>query len=285
MSVTGGAAGTSGAAAWPRWAGVNLARGARALVRPPRAKMKPLVRADRRGLVAGAALAALLVIAAVMLFADGAIAEAVKGAPRWIRAAFDFATEFGKSGWFLWPLGILLVAIAALASPALTPVQRLVLAAVAVRVGFLFTAIAAPGLFTTVIKRLIGRARPFVGEQADPFLYLPLIWKAAYASMPSGHAATAFAAAVAFGLLWPRLRAPMFLYALVIAASRVVLDAHYLSDVIVGAIVGTIGALLVRDWFAARRLGFAVSADGTIRPLPGPGWTHLKRVAGRLIAP
>jgi len=284
MSVTGGAAGGAGAAAWPRWTGANLVRGARALVRPPRAKAKPLVSADRR-LVAAAALAALLVIAAVMLLADGAVAEAVKRSPGWILAAFDFATEFGKSGWFLGPLGAILVAIAALASPALAPVHRLVLAAVAVRAGFLFTAIAAPSLCSTVIKRVVGRARPFVSEQADPFLYLPMIWRAAYASMPSGHATTAFAAAVAVGLLWPRLRVPMLLYAVVIAASRVVLDAHYVSDVIAGAILGSIGALLVRDWFAARRLGFAVGADGTVRALPGPAWPRLKRVAGRLTAP
>src|SRR5262245_65056327 len=120
MSVTGGAAGVSGAAGWPRWTGANLARGARAIVRPPQARVKPLARADRR-LVAGAALAALLVIAAVMILADAAIAEAVKASPKWIIAVFRFATDFGKSGWFLWPLGVVLVGIAVLASPALAP--------------------------------------------------------------------------------------------------------------------------------------------------------------------
>jgi undecaprenyl-diphosphatase len=160
----------------------------------------------------------------------------------------------------------------------------MVLAAVAVRAGFLFAAIAAPSLFVTIVKRLIGRARPFVGEQADPFLYIPFVWRAAYASMPSGHATTAFAAAVAVGLLWPRLRAPMLVYALLIAVSRVVLNAHYVSDVVAGAIIGAVGALLVRDWFAARRLGFAIGADGGVHPLPSPSWARIKRVARRLTA-
>ena len=40
--------------------------------------------------------------------------------------------------------------------------SRGVLAAWAVRLGFVFTAIALPGLFVTIVKRLIGRARPFV---------------------------------------------------------------------------------------------------------------------------
>jgi membrane-associated phospholipid phosphatase len=285
MSVTGGlkSTGAQPAASWPRWFGDNLARGAAAIVRPPRVKATRVARAYARLLVL--AVAALALIAAVMVFADAAIAKAVKHSPMWVLVAFDVVTEFGKSGWFLWPTGVLVIAIAAMASPALAPVHRLILAAVAVRAGFLFAAIAAPSLFVTVIKRLIGRARPFVGEPADPFLYMPMVWRAAYASLPSGHATTAFAAAVAFGLLWPRLRAPMLAYALVIAASRVVLDAHYLSDVITGAIAGSIGALLVRDWFAARRLGFAIGADGSVCTLPGPSWARLKRVARRPIAP
>ena len=126
------------------------------------------------------------------------------------------------------------------------------------RTGFLFAAIAVPSLFATIIKRLIGRARPFVGAEADPFLYGRWVWRADYASMPSGHATSAFAAAIAVGLLWPRLRSLMLIYALIIAVSRVVLDAHYLSDVIAGAFVGSIGALIVRDWFARRHLGFVV---------------------------
>jgi hypothetical protein len=53
----------------------------------------------------------------------------------------------------------------------------------------------------------------------------------------------------------------------------------------VGAVVGVIGALLVRDWYAARRLAFVLCADGTVRPWPGPSFACIKRVAGQLIAP
>ena len=41
--------------------------------------------------------------------------------------------------------------------------SQLVLAAITVRVGFLFVAIGVPGLFVTIVKRMIGRARPLVG--------------------------------------------------------------------------------------------------------------------------
>jgi len=283
MSLTGGLAGGDVAVSWPRRFGNNMTRGLAAVVRPPRAKARRIERAYLRLLVAS--LVALVVIAATMLLVDAPVAEAMKRAPLWIIELFDVLTDFGKSDWFLWPLGLVLVAIAALTSTALAPLQRRILAMVAVRAGFLFVAIAAPSLFVTIIKRVIGRARPFIGQLADPFHYAPLVWRADFASMPSGHATTAFAAAVAVAALWPRLRAPMLIYALVIAVSRVVLDAHFVSDVIAGAIAGGIGALIVRDWFAARRLGFVIGADGSVRALPGPSWSRIKRVARRLPAP
>ena len=280
MSLTGGTA-TGAPMSWPHWARANVSLAIAALAGRPRL---PAVQGTRaRILVVGSATMVLAAVA--MAFADASLAEAAKRLPAWVHAAFAFVTDFGKSGWFLVPTGLVLLVIAAAASPALTLLSRFVLAAIAVRAGFLFAAIAVPSLFATIIKRLIGRARPFVGNEADPFLYLPVSWPAAYASMPSGHAATAFAAAVAVALVWPRLRWPMLVYAVIIAASRVVLDAHYLSDVIVGAFVGSIGALMVRDWFARRRLGFMVDAKGAVHPLPGPSWSRIKRVARSLIAP
>lgn len=276
MSVTDQT--TNAQASRLRWVRANVVRAAAVMARRP---CRPV--AGRVRLVA-AALVAVLLIAAAMLVADGALAEAAKRLPRPVHEVFAFLTDFGKSGWFLWPTGVLMAAIAMVASPALAPPARLVLAAVAVRVGFLFAAIAVPGLLVSVIKRVIGRARPFVSHEVDPFLYQPLVWRADHASMPSGHATTAFAAAIAVGLLWPWLRVPMLVYALVIATSRVALDAHYTSDVIAGAFTGTIGALLVRDWFAARRLGFVVGSDGAVRALPGPSWARIKRVARRLAA-
>ena len=50
-------------------------------------------------------------------------------------------------------------------------------------------------------------------------------------------------------------------------------------------ILGVVGVLLVRDWYAARGLAFVVGADGTVRAMPGPSLTRIKRVARALIAP
>jgi len=93
-----------------------------------------------------------------------------------------------------------------------------------------------------------------------------------------------FAALVAVGLVWPRARPIMLVYALIIAASRVIVLAHHPSDVIAGALAGTLGALVARDWFAARRLGFVMEPDGRVRALPGPSLARLKTVARQFAA-
>jgi undecaprenyl-diphosphatase len=77
----------------------------------------------------------------------------------------------------------------------------------------------------------------------------------------------------------------MWTYAVAIAVSRVVLTAHFPSDVMAGAVVGVVGVLLVRDWFATRGLAFVLGTDGIVRPLPGPSLARIKRVARQLVAP
>lgn len=259
----------------------NVAAAITILLRPARVHGRAAWPFNGRQLAIAAGLA-LLIFLAVMVLLDAATVNAVGRLPPWIAWAFDQITDFGKSGWFLWPLGVLFLGLAAL--PGLPRLPQLVLAAIVVRVGFLFLAIGAPSLFDTIIKRMIGRARPLVGGSLDPYLFSPFKWTADYASLPSGHTTTAFAALVAFGTLWPRARPVMWIYALLIAVSRVVLTAHYPSDVLAAAALGVTGALLVRRWFALRRLGFSVTADGAICQFPGPSLKRIKAVARALLS-
>lgn len=256
----------------------NLAAWLALIVRPRRFKESRLLPSRIR--LALGALAAVLLVGFAMLALDAPGVAFAKSLPLWVVEAFNEITDFGKSNWFLIPLGGLIVLAAIAATPAAGRVTNLVLTSLIVRFGYVFLAIALPGLFVTIVKRLIGRVRP---SEFGPFAYVPWSWKPAFASMPSGHGTTAVAAAIAIGALWPKARVPMWIYAAIIMASRVIIEAHYLSDVIAAAFVGGFGAILVRNWFAARHLAFVPGADGAVHALPGPSWRRVKAVARRLI--
>lgn len=248
------------------------------------AKIQPRPNAEPLRPLAIKVAIAFAVFLLCMVLIDGPVMRAVGRLPRWVIVPFDEITDFGKSGWLLWPLGLLFIALAALPAR-LSRISQAVLAAIMVRVGFLFLAIGVPGLFVTIVKRMIGRARPGVGGHIDPFLFSPFKWTAAYAGLPSGHAATAFSVLVALGSLFPRWRTEILIYTGLIALSRMVVNAHYPSDVFAGALVGTAGALMVRRYFALRRLGFSIGPDGMLHQYPGPSLKRIKAVARELLAP
>jgi undecaprenyl-diphosphatase len=100
-------------------------------------------------------------------------------------------------------------------------------------------------LIVLAVKGLAERPRPSV---AVPEAH-PLMGAGGY-SMPSGHAATAFAGAVALAYLWRR-GAPFFLLlAAAIAFSRVYVGVHYPGDVLAGA---ALGAAVATAWVLALR--------------------------------
>jgi membrane-associated phospholipid phosphatase len=257
----------------------NLVAGIVTPLRAPRGRAGQLVPAWRR--FAAWAVLIAVVVATLMIWVDATAMRAVAMLPTPINTLFNDITDFGRGTWPLIPLASLLVAVTILSSPRLGHLSRGVLATAAVRLGYMFAAIAVTGLADSLLKRIIGRIRP---SDFGPFAFDPFSWRSDYASFPSGHTTNVFATLVAVGLIFPRARPLLWIYALVIAASRVIVSSHYPSDVLAGAAFGAFGAILVRDWFAARRLGFYIGGDGAVRPMPGPSLGRIKRVARALFA-
>jgi undecaprenyl-diphosphatase len=98
-----------------------------------------------------------------------------------------------------------------------------------------------------LIKDWTDRARPPLAAGVEPLVATPQS-----PSFPSGHAATAFAAATVVAAFHPRLRMPIFALAGLVALSRVYLGVHYWFDIVAGAVLGVVvGLVLTR---AAQRL-------------------------------
>ena len=250
------------------------------LARPP--QVRPTAEGTRRLWRQLVLLNGLGIVLVVLLMAGFDATEIGMMPPRgtpslwWVR----ILTDFGKDAYVLSLLAAAVVAVALIA-PLWPRASQARLFALGTHVQYLFLAVLVPLACTQVLKWGIGRGRPFVGGKANPFNFQPFNGTEAYFSLPSSHAVTGFALAFAIAAVWPQTKVPMYLYAVAIALSRLVLVAHHPSDVVAGALVGMSGALAVRYWFAVRGLGFAIGPGGRIVPDLG----RFKGVDSRASAP
>ena len=100
-----------------------------------------------------------------------------------------------------------------------------------------------------VVKNSVGRDRPPLGDpDPEPLVRLPVTH-----SFPSGHATVSFACATVLALAVPRLWAPLYALAALIAFSRVYVGVHFPLDVLGGAVLGVLIAIALRMLAAALR--------------------------------
>jgi undecaprenyl-diphosphatase len=95
---------------------------------------------------------------------------------------------------------------------------------------------AADGL-AELLKHVVGGRRP---QLAHPLIAVPHS-----PSFPSGHAATSFACATVLSVLVPRAAPAFYVLAAAIGYSRLYVGVHWPLDVVVGAALGVVTALLL----------------------------------------
>lgn len=110
-----------------------------------------------------------------------------------------------------------------------------------------------------ILVALMSQGLKFFIERDRPFKTYPHIEKlseAGSSSFPSGHAMEAFALATALSLLFPKKKTiiPVFLWAILVAYSRMALGVHYPSDVLAGILIGILLGWIV-PWIF-KRTGF-----------------------------
>jgi undecaprenyl-diphosphatase len=142
-------------------------------------------------------------------------------APRWFRILMIVATR-GGDGWLWYALGLILVVFGG-------PHRFAAIGAA--------SSAAVAGIFIfRSLKHASHRKRPC---EIEPHCWASILPPDKY-SFPSGHSITAFAVAIAIGLFYPELLGTLLTVAVLIAASRIILGMHFLSDVLVGAAIGAI---------------------------------------------
>lgn len=123
------------------------------------------------------------------------------------------------------------------------------------RAGLALLAVALAAGLANGTQALVGRLRPDRAESHLAFApAFSLLWNKQKVSFPSGEATTAFALACVLTDLLPRWRIPLYAAGVLTAAARLINGAHYLSDVVAGALLGTLVASLVLG-LAGRRPG------------------------------
>src|ERR1700694_527441 len=141
-------------------------------------------------------------------------------APRWVRIYVLGATR-GGDGWLWYAMGLAILLFGG--------ENRFT------AIGAAFVAAVLSILLFIWLKRFAARPRPCQIEQHCWATLLP----PDQFSFPSGHTMTAFAVAIPLLLFYPTLTVGLLFCALSIAASRILLGMHFLSDVLAGALIGT----------------------------------------------
>jgi undecaprenyl-diphosphatase len=132
---------------------------------------------------------------------------------------------------------------------------------------YVLSAVVIAGLVAALLKFVIGRARPRLFEQEGPYAFDIFGPDASWASFPSGHTTTIMSCAAALALLLPRWRVPILIAGVFFSFSRVLVGAHYPSDVLGGVALGALVSWLIARRLAQRRLVFRFDEAGGLKPL------------------
>jgi membrane-associated phospholipid phosphatase len=184
-------------------------------------------------------------------------------------------TDLGKSGWILFGSAVIFfeaLAVIRLAPTLKARFQAMLVSHMAI---YLFICVAGSGLAANLLKRVIGRARPVLYEQWSSYGFNPFSGSR-FESFPSGHATTVGALLMAMAILAPPYRLLFLIMSLWVGFSRVIVAAHYPSDVIAGLSFGAWFSILMASVFSRYGLLF--------RQEPG-GWPVLRRPIPLIMRP
>jgi undecaprenyl-diphosphatase len=205
-------------------------------------------------------LANLIILAVFLL--DAPVASYARKNALLLKPIGSTITDFGDSGWII--VTTLVICIEAIVAYRLSPTLRgrFQAAFVGHMAAYVFVCVVFSGLIANLLKRLIGRARPTLYYDFGILGFKTLAGSSRFESFPSGHATTVGAFMMAMALIAPPYRLLFLVMGLWLGFSRVIVGAHYPSDVIAGLALGAWFSLFTAILFARHGLLFAQGQDG-----------------------
>lgn len=194
---------------------------------------------------AGIGAVCLFVGACSYFFYDRPIAVAAHGLSPGIHRFFGVVTDAGKSNVYLIVSGLAAVVLYVMGGSW----RRW-----GWRAAFVFANVAASGLLSDLVKWIAGRARPKLFFHDGLYGFTWFGPDSDHWSFPSGHAATMASLALCLSTFWPRWWPLWWLLTLPVLASRIIIGAHYPSDLVGGIFDALLVWWLLRDRFDAWKL-------------------------------
>lgn len=189
-------------------------------------------------------------VAIFMMWADIPLALYFNGYRDTSWANFFAAITDFANGAIWYALAVLGIGTAYLRRKHLTASPNLVLLTKESRAWFfMIVTMATSGIFINAVKFSVGRERPRFLFRDGTTDFHPFALRLADCAFPSGHTQSIWTAMLCLSLLFPRGRALFIPVAVLISASRVIIGAHYLSDVIASIFIAFAFTLLWRRRF------------------------------------
>lgn len=119
---------------------------------------------------------------------------------------------------------------------------------------YMFLSFLVSGVMVLSLKAIFGRCRPYFSPDFLPMNFRPFTLDWNFQSYPSGHTQVGFTLAAFLSTLYPKGSKYFFTFAGFVGFSRIILEKHYLGDVLAGAYVGILGTYLTWHWRGKRLL-------------------------------
>jgi membrane-associated phospholipid phosphatase len=165
--------------------------------------------------------------------------------------SLHFITDLGKAdGYIIGGLLAFLIGRALFIWTAPNPIAKFY-AAIARAGGFILSSLALSAILIHILKISLGRPRPKLLFAEGDYGFHIFAFDTSLNSFPSGHSQTVWASVIPLVFLFPKLKYWFIAAAIIIASSRVLVTAHFPSDVILGSYIAILCAIYLRyKWFS-----------------------------------